>query len=290
MSTSEANRPPASPALDALLPDAVARKAEDAGTTKAQRDLLQLFALSVLAGAFIAFGAMLSAIALTGSEGALPFGLARLIAGLAFSLGLILVVVGGAELFTGDMLMVMALASGRLGLAKMLRAWAIIYIGNAVGAMGTAVLVFLSGHHALGKGAIGMTALTIASAKAALPFSQVFVLGILANVLVCMAVWATLGGRSVVDKVVVIVPPVTAFGAAGFEHSIANMYALPYAWLIRTWSPPEFWSLVPHGSADFAILTPAAIAANVAAATFGNFIGGGLLVGMVYWFIYLRRA
>lgn len=281
---------PAYPALDALLPEAMARKAEDAGAAKAQRDSLQLFALSVLAGAFIAFGAMLSTIALAGSDGAIPFGMARLIGGLAFSLGLILVVVGGAELFTGDMLMVMALASGRLALAKMLRAWAIIYMGNAVGAVGTAVLVFLSGHHALGQGAIGMTALTIASAKAALPFSQTFMLGTLANVLVCMAVWATLGGRSIVDKVVVIVPPVTAFVAAGFEHSIANMYVLPYGWLIREAAAPEFWTVVSQGAADFAVLTPAAMAANIAAATVGNFVGGALLVGMVYWFIYLRRA
>ena len=183
MPLSDGSEPPL-PTLDALLPNAVARKAEEAGVAKAQRDILRLLALSILAGAFIAFGAMLSTITLAGSDGAIPFGIARLVAGLAFSLGLILVVVGGAELFTGDMLMVMAWASRRLRLAKMLRAWAAIYVGNLVGALGTAVLVFLSGHHGLGEGAIGALALSIASIKTDLPFFQVVILGILANVLV----------------------------------------------------------------------------------------------------------
>lgn len=280
---------PPAPALDALLPDAVARRAEDAGVAKAKRDTMQLLALSVLAGAFIAFGAMLATIALSGADGAVPFGIARIVAGFAFSLGLILVVVGGAELFTGDMLMVMAWASRRLSFAKMLRVWAVVYAGNMIGALGTAVLVFLSGHHAMGKGAVGATALSIAGVKAGLPFFQAFVLGILANVLVCMAVWATLGGRTVADRILVIVLPVTAFVAAGFEHSIANMYTLPYAWLIGLGADAEFWRAIGRTAQDFAAQTPAAIAANLLAVTLGNFVGGALLVGIVYWFIYLRR-
>jgi formate transporter len=281
--------PPTAPALDAILPDAMARKAEAAGVAKAQRDAMRLLALSVLAGAFIAFGAMLATVVLAGSEGTLPFGLARLIAGIAFSLGLILVVVGGAELFTGDMLMVMAWASGRLRVGTMMRAWAVIYVGNLVGALGTAVLVFLSGHHAFGDGAIGATALAIGSHKADLPVSQAIVLGILANVLVCMAVWATLAARSVADKVVVIVLPVAAFVAAGFEHSVANMYVLPYALFIRLGADSEFWTMIGRDAADFAGITPEAIAANLVAVTIGNFAGGAILVGIVYWFIFLRR-
>jgi formate transporter len=281
--------PPVASAPDALLPDAVARKAEGAGAEKAQREVMRLLALSVLAGAFIAFGAMLATIVLAGSEGTVPFGLARLIAGMAFSLGLILVVVGGAELFTGDMLMVMAWASRRLRLGTMMRAWAVIYAGNLVGALGTAVLVFLSGHHAFGKGATGAAALAIGSAKADLPAFEAFVLGILANVLVCMAVWASLAARSVTDKVAVIVLPVAAFVAAGFEHSVANMYILPYAWLIRVGAASEFWSMIGRDVAEFAVITPAAIAANMVAVTIGNFVGGALLVGIVYWFIFLRR-
>jgi formate transporter len=288
MRPSDADKVPTFPILDALLPDAVARKAEEAGVAKSRRDAPRLIALSVLAGAFIAFGAMLATIVLAGSDGAVSFGIARFVAGLAFSLGLILVVVGGAELFTGDMLMVMAWASGRLPVTKMLRAWAIIYLGNLIGALGTALLVFLSGHHEVGKGLIGAAALTAASGKAALPFFEAFVRGILANVLVCMAVWATLGGRTVADKVLVIVLPVAAFVAAGFEHSIANMYLLPYAWMIKAGASGEFWGMIGRSAVEFDILMPGAIAMNLAAATAGNFVGGALLVGIVYWFIYLR--
>lgn len=286
--------PPDSPAppssgLDALLPDAIARKAEEAGVANAKRDTFRLFALAVLAGAFIAFGALFATVALAGTNGTVPYGLARVVAGLVFALGLILVVVGGAELFTGDVLMVMAWASGRLKLATMLRAWAIIYVGNLVGAAGTAVLVFLSDHHAFGQGAIGATALSIAAAKAALPFAQALILGILANVLVCMAVWAALGARSVTDKVLVITPPIAAFVAAGFEHSVANMYFIPYGWLIRHGADPAFWSMIGRAPDQFAI-TLADFVANIAPVTIGNFIGGALLVGVMYWFIFLRRS
>jgi formate transporter len=284
----ESNGPTSYPVLDALLPYAVARKAEDAGVAKAQRDAWRLLALSVLAGAFIAFGAMLATLTLAGSDGAVPFGIARLVAGVAFSLGLILVVVGGAELFTGDMLMVVAWASRRLSSPAMLRAWAIIYLGNLIGALGTALLVFLSGHHEVGKGAVATVALSAASAKAVLPLFEAFVRGILANVLICMAVWAALGGRTVADKVLVIVLPVAAFVAAGFEHSIANMYLMPYAWLIQVAAPAEFWATIGRGAAEFDALTLGAIVMNLAAVTAGNFVGGALLVGLVYWFIYLR--
>jgi formate transporter len=284
----ESNGPTSYPVLDALLPYAVARKAEDAGVAKAQRDAWRLLALSVLAGAFIAFGAMLATLTLAGSDGAVPFGIARLVAGVAFSLGLILVVVGGAELFTGDMLMVLAWASRRLSSPAMLRAWAIIYLGNLIGALGTALLVFLSGHHEVGKGAVATVALSAASAKAVLPLFEAFVRGILANVLICMAVWAALGGRTVADKVLVIVLPVAAFVAAGFEHSIANMYLMPYAWLIQVAAPAEFWATIGRGAAEFDALTLGAIVMNLAAVTAGNFVGGALLVGLVYWFIYLR--
>jgi formate transporter len=289
MRPSDPDKVPTFPVLDALLPDAVARKAEEAGVAKSLRDWPRLFALSILAGAFIAFGAMLATIVLAGSDGVVSFGIARLVAGLAFSLGLILVVVGGAELFTGDMLMVMAWASGRLPITRMLRAWGIIYVGNLVGALGTAVLIFLSGHHEVGKGLIAAAALAAASGKAVLPFFDVFVRGILANVLVCMAVWATLGGRTVADKVLVIVLPVAAFVAAGFEHSIANMYLLPYAWMIKAGASSDLWAMMGGSASEFDALTLRAMGKNLIAATAGNFVGGALLVGLVYWFIYLRR-
>jgi formate/nitrite transporter len=281
--------PRAQAALDALLPEEVARRAEAAGVAKAGRDPVRLFALAVLAGAFIAFGALFSTVAMAGLDGA-PNGLTRVVGGLVFSLGLILVLVGGAELFTGDVLMVMAWASRRLGLRTMLRAWTIIYLGNAVGAIGTAVLVFLSGQYALSGGSAGASALRIAAAKAALPFFDAVLLGVLCNVLVCMAVWASLAARSVTDKVLVVILPVAAFVAAGFEHSIANLYLLPLGLLIEGLASASFWQAIARAPADFPALTIANSLRNIAGATLGNVIGGGVLVAAVYWFIYLRPS
>jgi len=278
-----------SASIDARLPPDMAERAEHVGAEKAALDALTLLALAVLAGAFIAFGAMFSTIASATVGAALPFGAERVLAGIAFSLGLVLVVVGGAELFTGDNLMVMAWAGGRVTLGKMLRAWALVYVGNFIGAAATAALVFLAGHYALGDGAIGAVALATADAKAALqPFTAI-VRGILANVLVCLAVWLSYGAGSATDKVMVIVPPIAAFVAAGFEHSIANMYILPFGLMIKYWAPASFWSLIGHGPGDYAALDWSALATNLVPVTIGNIIGGGFLVGAVYWFVYLRK-
>ncbi len=275
--------------LDALLPEAIARRAEEQGVIKARRDILSLFALGVLAGAFIAFGAFFSIVVTAEAAGALPYGVTRLLAGLVFSLGLILVVVGGAELFTGDVLMVIAWASRRLKLRAMLRAWAVIYAGNAVGAIGTAILIFLSGAYAFGGGAVGEAALASAGAKVSLPIVQAVILGILCNVLVCLAVWASLGARSMTDKIMVVVPPVTAFVAAGFEHSIANLFVIPFGLLLNMWGEAGSWTLT-GGALDPSGLTMAGFAKEIAAVTAGNIIGGGVLVAIVYWFIYLRGS
>ena len=197
---------------DAYPPDQIARLGEQVGVRKATLPLVPLLALGLLAGAFIAFGAMYYTLVMTGAGPG--FGPARMLGGIAFSLGLILVVVGGAELFTGDVLMVMAWASGKLGLPRMLKAWAIIYAGNLIGALGPALLVFGAGHYLFGAGKVGLAALAIADAKSAEPFLQAMLLGVLCNVLVCMAVWACFAARSATDKVLVIVLPVAAFVAA----------------------------------------------------------------------------
>lgn len=274
--------------IGGTMPPDMALACEAAGATKAGRDALALMVLGVLAGAFIAFGAMFMTVVLTGS-GDLPFGVARLIAGLVFSLGLILVIVGGAELFTGDSLMILACASRRISVAALARTWTLVYIGNIAGALGTAALVFLAGQHGFGGGAVGKTALTIATAKAALPTVQLFFLAVLCNVLVCLAVWMSFGARNAADKVLVIVPPVAAFVAAGFEHSIANLYFLPYALAIKAWAAPEFWAAIGQDATAYAGLTVVASLHNIAVATVGNLIGGSLMVGAVYWFLYLRR-
>ena len=274
--------------IGGTLPPDMALACEAAGATKAGRDALALLVLGVLAGAFIAFGAMFMTVVLSGA-GDLPFGVARLLAGLVFSLGLILVIVGGAELFTGDSLMILACASRRISIAALARTWTLVYIGNIAGALGTAALVFLAGQHGFGSGAVGKTALTVASAKAALPTVQLFFLAVLCNVLVCLAVWMSFGAHSAADKVLVIVPPVAAFVAAGFEHSIANIYLLPYALAIKAFAGPEFWAAIGQDASAYAGLTIQAALHNIAVATVGNLIGGSLMVGAVYWFLYLRR-
>jgi formate/nitrite transporter len=274
--------------IDALLPPEMALACEAAGAAKAGRDALALIVLGVLAGAFIALGAIFMTVVLTGT-GELPWGVARLLAGLAFSLGLILVIVGGAELFTGDSLMVVACASRRITPGTLLRAWSLVYVGNIAGALGTALLVFLAGQHGFGGGGVGKTALAVASAKAALPTVQLFFLAVLCNVLVCLAVWMSFGARSSTDKVMVIVPPVAAFVAAGFEHSIANIYLLTYGLAIKAWAGPEFWTAIAQGAAAYPALTSAGAIHNIVVSTIGNLVGGSLMVGAVYWFVYLRR-
>ena len=274
---------------DPLPPPEMAKKAEAVGVAKAHMDTLSLLSLAVLAGAFIAFGAIFMTVTSAGAAGVLPFGIIRLIGGVVFSLGLILVVIGGAELFTGNNLMVMAWASGAVSTGALLRAWTLVYIGNFIGAAGTAVMVFLSGHFLFGGGAIGRVALAAAEAKCALPFFDALMLGILCNVLVCLAVWLSYSAHTVIGKVVVIVPPISAFVAAGFEHSIANMYFFPAALLLKYAASAETRALLGVTVDTFPILTAGNAAANLTAVTIGNMIGGGGLVGAVYWFVYLRR-
>ncbi|HEY0601983.1 MAG TPA: formate transporter FocA [Herpetosiphonaceae bacterium] len=278
-------------AFDALLPPAMAEKAAQIGEKKANAAMLITFGLAVLAGAFIALGAIFATTVVAGAGTALPYGVTRLLAGLVFSLGLILVVVGGAELFTGNTLIVMAWASWKVSLRQLLRNWLIVYIGNFVGAIATAGLVFLSAQYTFGHGAIGLAALQTANAKVSLGFVQAIALGILCNGLVCLAVWLSYSARSTTDRILAIVPPISAFVAAGFEHSIANMYFIPIGLLIKQFAPDSFWSLIGQSAADYPQLTwTAFVIDNLLPVTIGNLIGGSVLVGAVYWFLYLRPS
>lgn len=274
--------------IDVFLPPEMAEKAERIGVDKTRLDTLSLLALSILAGAFIAFGALFSLIVAAGADGILPFGVTRLLAGVVFSLGLILVIVGGAELFTGNNLMVMACASGKVGAGEVLRAWGLVYIGNFVGAAATALLVFLAEDYLHGGGAVGTVALATAQGKASLSVYQSLIHGILGNVLVCLAVWLCYGARTATDKILVIVPPVSAFVAAGFEHSVANMFLLPFGLMIKVGAPTSFWTSVGQSPSAFGELTPLSLVTNIVPVTIGNMIGG-VAVGVVYWFIYLRK-
>ena len=264
------------PLFDAYAPAQMAVRVRDIGVAKATAPVLTTLALAVLAGAFISLGALFYTVTVTyAADGpAAPFGLTRLAGGIAFSLGLILVVVGGAELFTGNNLIAMAWAAGRLSSGQVLRNWVWVYAGNLLGALGTVALVLLAGVHQLNDGSLGETAIRIARAKVSLDPVQAAARGVLCNVLVCLAVWLCMAARSVTDKILAIVFPISAFVACGFEHSVANMYFLPVGIALAS-------------SADAPIAWAGAFG-NLAYVTLGNILGGTVLVAMVYWFIYLR--
>jgi formate/nitrite transporter len=271
--------------VDSLPPREIARRAEDVGVTKAALPFATLFALAVLAGAFIAMGAVF-ATTVTAGGGELAFGVVRLLAGLTFSLGLVLVVLAGAELFTGNNLVVMAWASRRVATTRLLWTWAVVYAGNFAGAFATAGLMYASRQYRFGGGAVGEQAVAVATAKVELGFVQAVVLGAFCNALVCLAIWLTYGGRTTADKILAIVFPIAAFVAAGFEHSVANMYFIPEGILVKG---DEAWAAganLPEGAGD--LTWGAFVLDNLLPVTIGNLIGGTLMVGAVYWFVYLR--
>lgn len=272
--------------IDALLPQEMANRAEYIGVRKAEAGALAMFALAILAGAFIALGAVFATTVAAGTTTAWPFGVAKLLVGLVFCLGLILVIVGGAELFTGNNLIVMAWASGKVTTRALLRNWVIVYIGNFVGAVGTALMVYVSKQYALGGGAIGVTALGIANSKVQLGFVQAIALGVLCNALVCLAIWLTFSARSTVDKIAAIIFPISAFVAAGFEHSVANMYFVPISLFIKDFDPAF---ITTNGLSLPALTWGNFLVNNLLPVTIGNIIGGSLLVAIVYWAIFLRQ-
>ncbi len=289
--------------FDAFLPATMAAKAEDLGVKKAALPAIKMFLLAILAGAFIGIGAIFAttvaagAISVKDPTGAsafttgLPYGIVRLLVGLAFTVGLILVVVGGSELFTGNNLIIMAFASRKISLGGLLRNWLIVYLGNFVGSIATAYIVFLGKQYAFGNGAIGLAALNIGEAKTGFTFIQAVALGIMCNALVCMAVWMCYSARSTTDKILAIIPPIACFVAAGFEHSVANMYFIPSALFIKYMGDPAFFTAIGKTAADFSLLTWGNFfLANLLPVTIGNIIGGAIMVGLVYWFIYLRKT
>ncbi len=263
---------------DAYAPSEIARRVETVGVAKARLAVLPMLMLGILAGAFIGLGAL--GYVLVRADGGLGFAMAQLLGGAVFSLGLFLVLVAGAELFTGNNLLVMAWADGKITTSELLRNWLVVFTGNALGAGGLAVLVFLSHHADLNGGAVAAQYLKIAAAKTALPPLTAFVRGVLCNVLVCMAVWMAFAGRSVMDKAAAVFLPVTLFVAAGFEHSIANLYLFPMALLLQAAgaAPPD------------PAITLGGCLANLAPVVLGNLVGGSVLVGLVYHVIYVRPA
>ena len=286
--------------IDSLLPAEMAVKAESVGVRKAQMPTFTMLMLAILAGAFISLGSIFAttvaagAISVSGADGSLvyssglPYGVTRLFMGFVFCLGLILVVVGGAELFTGNNLIVMAWAGNKVSTLSLLRNWLIVYVGNFIGAIGTAILMFFTRQYTFGSDSVGIAALRIAVAKSELGFVQAIALGILCNVLVCLAVWLTFSARTTLDKIACIIFPITAFVAAGFEHSVANMYFIPYALFVKMFDL-EYMARVSDRVINLDSLTWGSfLINNLLPVTIGNIIGGAVLVAAVYWVVFLR--
>jgi formate/nitrite transporter len=267
--------------FNAYGPAEIQEAIEKVGVKKTNMPFLPSFMLAVVAGGSIGFGALYYTI--VASDADLSFATVRVVGGLVFSLGLALVIVGCAELFTGNNLIVMAWASGKVSSREMLRNWVIVYCGNLIGSLGLVVLVLFSHHLDMNGGRVGLSILSTATAKISPDMVTLFFKGIMCNVLVCLGVWLAYAGRSVTDKIVGLILPISAFVAAGFEHCIANMYFLPLAWL------QTVTGKVPAGF-DASLITIPGIIHNLVPVTLGNIVGGAGLVGFVYWTVYRKNV
>jgi len=261
--------------IDAYSPRQIAEQVQAVGVVKARLPPLAMLMLGISAGGFIALGALYSVIVF--ADPTLPFAVSRLLGGLAFSLGLVLVVIAGAELFTGNNLLVMAWADGKITTREVVRNWVVVYVANAIGAIGIALVVWLSQHGDLNQGTVAARYVEIAAIKTALPFWEAFFKGVLCNLLVCLAVWMAMAGRGVTDKILAVIFPISAFVAAGFEHCVANMYLIPLGILLAPGVPaagvaPDWWGFL----------------SNLVPVTLGNIAGGSILVAAVYHLIYGR--
>ena len=265
---------------DALAPAQIETKAEAVGEAKAGMGTRQTFVLACLAGLFIGMGGMF--MLLVKSDSTLPFATSQLLGGLAFSLGLFAVVMAGAELFTGNSLMICGRLSGRYSRRQLAHSWTVVYLGNLVGSLALVLLLTLANFRGMNSGAVGATAVTVAAAKINQGWWVIFFRGVMCNVLVCLAVWMSFGARTAVDKLCVVTLPVIAFVACGFEHCVANMFFLPMG-LATMLS-----GVVPQG-VDMSALNLGGIVWNLSASTLGNLAGGVCIIGLSYWLAYARR-
>jgi formate/nitrite transporter len=271
--------------IDAYSPAEMAQRVLEVGVGKAKLSAPDSVVLAVLAGAFIGLGAAFATLATT--DPGMGFGPTKVLGGVTFSLGLILVVVAGAELFTGNNLVAMAWASRAITTRQVLRNWGLVYVGNFLGAVGTALLVYWSGVWVLGQEALGANAIGIAVAKCELGWREAFFRGVLCNTLVCLAVWLCQSARSTTDKILAIVWPIAGFVALGFEHCIANMYFIPLGILLK--GNPELMASLGMAGSQLDALHIGGLASNLIPVTLGNIVGGTLMVAGVYWFAYLRH-
>lgn len=262
-------------ALTLPEPPYLAKTVREALEDKAALNNAPRIILGLLAGVYIGFGGIFALIALAGAE-AMPYGIGQTLAGLVFVLGLVLVVVAGAELFTGNTLMLGSVAAGKLDASKAAAALAVVYAANFLGSVLLALLTLASGLHEAGEGAIAQAALELGAEKTTKGFTALIASGVLANMLVCTAVWMAYGGQTVTQKLAAVILPIAAFVAAGFEHSVANMFLLPYAWLIQ----------FATGAATQ--ITVIGIVSNLVVVTLGN-LAGGALIALAYHHAYLKN-
>lgn len=272
----------------ALPPAEIAAAVVQTSVAKATLGPLRQFILGILAGVFIAFaseGSNMAAFNLLASPS--TYGLGKALAGAIFGTGLMLVVLAGGELFTGNTLMLAGVLDKRIRLGQMLQNWLFVYVGNLAGSLLIAHMMVASGLFNSGDSLLGGMTIKIAAYKTGLPFLSAFYLGVLCNWLVCLAVWMAAGARDMAGKILSIFFPIWLFITSGFEHSVANMYYIPAGILAKS---NEAWAaaskLAPEKLA--ALTWPAFLANNLLPVTLGNIVGGGLLVGGVYWFVYLR--
>jgi len=274
--------------IDELLPHQITEKADNIAYTKATKAFLSSFYLAITAGMFISLAFVFYITVTTGTEN-VAWGIQKLIGGLAFSMGLLLVVVVGGELFTSSTLTLIAKASRRITTAQMLKNWSVVYLGNFVGATFLVFLIFLSGLYLSDHGQWGLNALLTAQHKLHHTYTQAIALGMLCNIMVCLAIWMAFGARTITDKMFAVLLPVAMFVSSGFEHSIANMFMVPTGILIQHFAPLEFWQEIGRTPAEFADLTISSfVTDNLIPVTIGNIIGGGVIVGLMHWMIYLR--
>ena len=267
------------------MPSDIAKKVESAGIKKAKLSFLSLFLLAIMAGAFIAIAGEFYTLVIFDS--ALSLGFTKLIGGLCFSIGLILVVIAGAELFTGNTMIVMAFASRVVTWKQVLKNWAVSYTGNFVGALTVVLLMFLTSQWKTKGFLLGAKAVQIAALKVNLGFVEAFASAILCNALVCLAVWMSFSARTVIGKIAAIIFPITAFVASGFEHSIANMFFIPMGIVLKN-NPDVIAALNKMDPGlDISRLNIPGLFGNLLPVTLGNIIGGSILIGLVYWMIMI---
>ena len=268
---------------DALTPAEVEAKAETLGVGKAGMSFKQSFVLAIMAGVFIACGGMF--MLLVRSDGDISFIVKQLLGGFTFCLGLFLVICAGAELFTGNTMMIAGKLSSKYSWGKMLKSWVVVYIGNLIGSLIIVAILYYANYDAVNGGAVGTAMVTVASAKASLPLEEMFFKGIMCNFLVCLAVWIGYAGRTIVDKFFAVLLPITAFVACGFEHCVANMFLLPMGLVTNMADSAAY-----EGVANVAKLDIASVSTNIGMVTLGNIVGGAIMVGFMYWLAFHKKA